>query len=653
MVFTQLLLVAGAWLAEISTATLLVSWASPIVSDEELNQQPMFVQLSASQTSGKQQGVSSIDEAVISEAGRTSEPLEASWFRNFDDGESNYNMDADGSGHRPESWEFKPDDTEAGKLKTVSWFHESSSGGSQEAWQTHYPAPTKAVVHPSSTGEWRVGQSDHWSQDPTPQQMSNGQAHAGWFDASVGNFDGFGRRAAPPLDSVRRLLAEGFHEKAVNTTLNCKTAGCTASALLQAYDPNTERAAECFLSLHLHPTDFDDQYSGERLTFVKINGVTVNTDCFPMISGCNKTTQAPLFPCVQGLPVHSLLDESGLLNISAQISDVVDECPYNGNLLSGVPMVTCLVSPLLNETEPEPVPPEPMLPRQLEEQVGALNVEAPLRCMYRGCTATALLKVDQKVASAISKCMLHVKVYQTDFDGDEGTVERLEVLKVNGLDVVGNMAPGKNPCRAAWKGAPLSLASLEHSVLTGHDVTANASRGEVTVQAKITDHVDECAHDGYLLDGLVQMNCTLSPSLKNNGTQNGTLSPSLKNNGTQNGGGEKANVTGGKEAKAANITNVGKEAKVNNVTNVGKEAKATNVTNVTRPLTLLRSSGANGFVAAASTRQNVLLEVPPAVGQPSAEQQLHYEGPMAHPTAGGFLTAALRRRAALYRTLPA
>jgi hypothetical protein len=400
--------------------------------------------------------------------------------------------------------------------------------------------------------------------------MSTGQTDAEWFDQSVDNFDGFGRRATPPLDSAIRLFAEGFRERSVNTTLSCKDAGCTASALLQAYDPNSERAAHCKLSLHLHPTDFDDQYSGERLTFVKINGVTVNTDCFPMINGCNKTSQAPLFPCVQGLPVHSLMDKSGRLNISAQISDVVDECPYQGNLLSSVPMVTCLVAPALKEKEPEPEPLKPTLPTRLEQPLSALNVSAPLRCLYRGCSATALLKVDPTVASMISECILGVKIYQTDFDGDEGTVEQLEFLKVDGIDVQGNLAPGKNPCRSAWKGTPLSLASLEHSVLTGHDVTANASQGEVAVQAKITDHVDECAHDGYLLDGLVQMNCTLSPPLENNETE--------------------SNISA------------------------------------------------------------AVLEVPPFVSQPSANQPLHHEGPMAHPMAGGHLTEALRRRASLYRT---
>jgi len=216
-----------------------------------------------------------------------------------------------------------------------------------------------------------------------------------------------------------------------------------------------------------------------------------------------------------------------------------------------------------------------------------------------GCTAEALLKVDPTVASMISKCMLGVKIYQTDFDGDEGTEEQLEFLRVDGLDVKGNMAPGKNPCRAAWKGTPLSLASLEHSVLSGHDVTVNASQGEVAVQAKITDHVDECAHDGYLLDGLVQMNCSLTPPLENNETESAD----------------------------------------------GQEA------NVTRPLTLLFSSDGNGQVAVASTRRSALLEVPPAVGRPSAKQPLHYEAPMAHPTAAGHLTEALRRRASFYRML--
>ena len=40
----------------------------------------------------------------------------------------------------------------------------------------------------------------------------------------------------------------------------------------------------------------------------------------------------------------ALMDGAGVLSLSAQISDMVDECPYEGNLLSAVPVVTCMVT---------------------------------------------------------------------------------------------------------------------------------------------------------------------------------------------------------------------------------------------------------------------------------------------------------------------
>merc|ERR1719198_2382454 len=144
----------------------------------------------------------------------------------------------------------------------------------------------------------------------------------------------------------------------MNGTMACAAAGCIANATLQAFDGATEIASHCKFSLYLHPTDFDDQYSGERLTFISVNGATVNTDCFPMVSGCNMTTQAPMFSCLRDLSLDSLIDSTGTLRIAAQISDVVDECPYQGNLLSAVPMVTCLVQP-----KPTPAPMgQPVLP---------------------------------------------------------------------------------------------------------------------------------------------------------------------------------------------------------------------------------------------------------------------------------------------------
>jgi len=293
------------------------------------------------------------------------EPLKADWFGSFALGESSYDGAADRSALRSDGWDLKRDDPyKEGSVKEAVYFHESPSAGSKEAWQTHFPALSGGPAgRVKSIGTWHVDPGGHWVQDyQVPDTEHAGSNIPGWFDASVAQYDGFGREKSP-LPGSPRFYAEGYQERAVNTTIQCREPGCIASTYLQAFNGNTETATHCKLSLFLHPTDFDDQYSGERLTFIKVNGITVNTDCFPMVSGCNASAQAPMFSCLQELPIDHLIDSTGFLNISAQISDVVDECPYQGNLLSGVPLVTCLVA---GKPTPPPglsgiLPPRPVI----------------------------------------------------------------------------------------------------------------------------------------------------------------------------------------------------------------------------------------------------------------------------------------------------
>jgi len=443
------------------------------------------------------------------------EPLEASWFDSFSQGESNYDMEADKSVQRSNGWEYKADDPykEGNVLKAV-FYHESPSGSSREAWQTHYPALTGGPAgHPKSTGTWHVTQGGAWTQDYKPPESQRGPNHAEWFDGSIGQYDGFGR-VKSPISGSPRLYEDGYQERSVNTTITCRNAGCSAYSLMQAFNGNTETARDCRLSLYLHPTDFDDQYSGERLTFIKVNGVTVNTDCFPMVSGCNATSQNPMFSCLRDMPLDKIIDSSGFLNISAQISDVVDECPYQGNLLSGVPLVTCLIAkkPALAAATPPPVSPSLPVVHTPPAEANYFNLKVPLRCPFRGCAADANIAVGPDTARRISRCTLNMKIYQTDFDNQEDTNEAIEYVQINGVRVVSNMIPGKNPCRSQWAGSGLSLVEMEHMALQDFDVTSNASSGLVALEVKISESVDECAHDGYLLDGVAEMNCTLAPS---------------------------------------------------------------------------------------------------------------------------------------------
>lgn len=442
------------------------------------------------------------------------EPLGASWFDSFHEAESNYDMEADRFAQHAHGWEYKKDDpeTEETVMKAV-FYHESPSGGGGEAWQTHYPAVGKGPAgRPKSIGLWHVNQGGHWTQDyQLSEPPEPGPVKPQWFQSGILQYDGWGRSKSP-VEGSPKLYSTTHQERSVNTTLSCKEAGCEAFSFLQAFDGIREIGRDCKLSLYLHPTDFDDQYSGERLAFIKVNGVTVNTDCYPMVSGCNASAQMAMFSCVQDLPVDHVIDKTGFLNVSAKISDVVDECPYQGNLLSGVPIVTCLVTP-----RPTPQPPAaeaatpsyPVVHTPVADS-NYFHIRVPLHCPYRGCVAEASMAISPETAKRVTSCNLNLRVQQTDFDNEEGTKEAIEYIEVGGVRVASDMVPGYNPCRSLWAGKPLSLEQKEHVALQDFDVTQNASDGLVSVVAKITDHVDECARDGYLLNGLAEINCTLT-----------------------------------------------------------------------------------------------------------------------------------------------
>jgi len=132
----------------------------------------------------------------------------------------------------------------------------------------------------------------------------------------------------------------------VNTTLSCAASGCTATTTLIAYDPKAEYAQACHLSVHVHPTDYDDDWSEETIETVSVNGYTVKVACDPMARGCNHSAWRPLYACVRDLDVTRLMDDTeGKLQIKAKLGRMVDECPYNGDLLNGVASVSCMVQP--------------------------------------------------------------------------------------------------------------------------------------------------------------------------------------------------------------------------------------------------------------------------------------------------------------------
>merc|ERR1719401_564688 len=71
----------------------------------------------------------------------------------------------------------------------------------------------------------------------------------------------------------------------------------------------------------------------------------MTTECFPAFtSGCDEASQRETFDCLNGVELDDLLDSGGNISVEASISDVVDECPYQGNLFSAIPVVTCMVT---------------------------------------------------------------------------------------------------------------------------------------------------------------------------------------------------------------------------------------------------------------------------------------------------------------------
>jgi hypothetical protein len=440
---------------------------------------------------------------------KTHFPNSAEWFGGFSQEESSFSsdgVDVNSAIKEVEDWSPLKSFHAALQEKKPQWFEESDSGGYKEAWQTYPVLNTKIANDPAHTGEWsdqgnRLQQAYRsWSGQRNPLDLGGSPRPAGWFDNSVDQFDGFGRHMYPGIDSPRNYLY--WEEKSVNTSLSCKKPGCTANvSLLAPFDWNKELAKDCKLSVFFHPTDFDDQYSGERVEWVQVNGMEVASNCHPLASGCNQTAQNELHPCVNELPIDKLLPKNGDLKIAAKIPTVVDECPYKGNHLSAVPMVTCLVTPkVVNKPAAKPAKPPPVIVAE------GCSVKMPLQCPTRGCASEISLPISPHCYQQ-SKCTLKVTVQQTDYDNKDGTTELIEYIKVDGAQIASKVKPGKNPCQAAYSGKPLKTPDLTFTVVASHKLK-NITGRHVRVEGKISKYVDECASNGHLFDALAEITCT-------------------------------------------------------------------------------------------------------------------------------------------------
>lgn len=470
-------------------------------------------------------------------------PFPSGWFGNFDQGESTitdegqyasqdypgfstqygrdpslpYSDDVVPPAGYPERFEVRPS----------RFFHESKSGGPNAAWQTGYPSVGGSIGGDGATDDpWRETPQG-WEQEyqPMVEREAEGKSHADWFDNSIRNIDGFGRPMTPNYVGSPRVIdgathfsvadaeywqPNGWIERSINSTFGCTKPGCAAAVKLQLYW-HEEEVQNCRMTVAVHPTDYDDDWSREHVEFVKINNWLITRQCNPRTRGCNSTAERPLYPCVNGLPIDDVIGDHGQILVEAKNTHMVDECPYNKNLLSGVVMVTCMVR---NKTKfwPTTPPPPNKSALLLEAQTGS----AVMRCSKPGCEAKTNVNFNPVLALNGGKCLMNVSVRQTDFDDNLGVPEQVDFIKVEGTKT--SKGPlmvhpiGKNPCNMRYADKNVTEADLWHLAVKNYDVTKDTLKarpmGALSVSGKISSQVDECGFHGDLFYAYVTVICT-------------------------------------------------------------------------------------------------------------------------------------------------
>eukprot|EP00927_Polykrikos_kofoidii_P018942 TRINITY_DN18819_c0_g1_i1.p1 TRINITY_DN18819_c0_g1~~TRINITY_DN18819_c0_g1_i1.p1 ORF type:complete len:580 (+),score=70.43 TRINITY_DN18819_c0_g1_i1:276-2015(+) len=462
-------------------------------------------------------------KAEVARASKTNStgPKSADWFGAFSESESTWDVDAASLGREHRKGAYAPS-TGAGDDKGIpaDWFEETPSGGAKEAWQTFYPeVPTS---HPASfrNPPWRHGEQNYdIMADSVDAALSNTYAKpAAWFDSAIHQYDGFGRIRQPSEDSPRRYLE--WTPRSRSVSFSCGPPGCTATTSLVAFDEATELYRHCSLSVKIHATDFDDEYSRENVEWITVNGNKVTTKCDPMKSGCSEqgkpAAERILYPCLTDMVLDHHIVRSGTLNISGKISPMVDECPVDGNMLSGIATVSCMVH---NKSES----------RQLQDQSSeesetiSRNFTQRLVCATPGCTASTSFLISP--VDALNKtCRLTIKINQTDFDGDHGSTEIVEWIKLGNETLKSNISPGKNPCKEAMSAQSAGSTTTSNTsanaqnraiprgdpfvVLDGEDITNKINGNIMVISSKISDMVDECGSNGMLFDGRATIECS-------------------------------------------------------------------------------------------------------------------------------------------------
>lgn len=370
----------------------------------------------------------------------------------------------------------------------TEYFEESKSGGQWEAWQTSYPTIEDALERPRA--KIQKAREEARSSILGYIVADDAQKLPGWFDHSVDQVDYFGRKEKP--DEGSRDWYAGWTERRRSVSLTCDSPGCSVDATLQAYDSDVEDARLCQLSVSVHATDFDKDHSDEFMQ-LSVNGHVLGHECDPMRRECNTSipgSDRPMYTCVRNAMVHHLAtQEHGMLRVQGNISHMVDECPVDGHLLSAIAVVSCLVHIKDQSTA--------------GTSTGGKTI-SPLICDTPGCVANTTVFLNTHDIGNTS-CHMSIVVNHTDFDGDE---EDIEWVQVQGVTLKENVNPGRNPCNERSAGEdPMLPGEEEFLVVQEHDVTEQAKQGYITVAAKLSELVDECAMEGALLSGEVIVVC--------------------------------------------------------------------------------------------------------------------------------------------------
>jgi hypothetical protein len=146
--------------------------------------------------------------------------------------------------------------------------------------------------------------------------------------------------------------------------LSCNTPGCTAEANLSVSPMLALNGGNCTLTVNVTMTDYEN--STEKLDYIEINGDKVVTEsnssaqpgknpCNLAYAGTPLTAEQMIFTSVKDYPVTDLILNTyphGEITVKAKITDLVDECPYDGNLLHALAHVICVVPDHFSATPP-------------------------------------------------------------------------------------------------------------------------------------------------------------------------------------------------------------------------------------------------------------------------------------------------------------